>query len=238
MRHVAETGGRGTGPTAARRGYWEQHKSYKPADAASARAFADPKAERIAEWAGLAPGEPILDVGAGTGHMTEALRRRGHPVVAVDASAAMLRRNPSPARVRADAARLPFRDGTFATAVEANLLHHVADPVAVLREMARVARGRVAAVEPNRNHPPMFLFSLLVREEWAGLRFTKAHVQGLAAAAGLRTVRIEATGWVYQNKTPGFLAGILGRANRGCPVAAYLLGVFADSRAGATEDGA
>lgn len=216
-------------------GYWDFREGYRPADAPSARAFADPKAERVARWAGLAAGATILDVGAGTGHMTEAFRRRGLRVVAVDASAGMLARNPAPLRVRADAGRLPFRAGAFALAAESNLLHHVADPVAVLREMARVARGQVAAVEPNRNHPPMFLFSLLLREERKGLRFTKAHLERLAAAAGLFPERLEVTGWVYQNRTPSFLAGFLGRRDGACRMAAYVVGLFRGGRGAGRE---
>ena len=130
-------------------GYWARHPTYKPADAPSARAFADPKAERIAGTLGLRGDERVLDVGAGTGHLTAAFRRRGHPVTALDATDAMLRRNEAGARVRADAARLPFPDRSFDLVVEANLLHHVADPVGVLREMARVTRGAVAVIEPS-----------------------------------------------------------------------------------------
>jgi SAM-dependent methyltransferase len=207
-------------------GYWARHPTYKSANAPSARAFADPKAERIAGTLGLRGDERVLDVGAGTGHLTAAFRRRGHPVTALDATDAMLRRNEAGARVRADAARLPFPDRSFDLVVEANLLHHVADPVAVLGEMGRVSRGAVAVVEPNRNHPPMFLFSLLVREEWPALRFRPARVRQLAEEAGLRPLLLEASGWVYQNKTPGPLAGWLGRIRGRCPVAAYVVGVF------------
>lgn len=214
--------------------YWEGRDSYRTADAPSARAFAEPKAARIAKWGGLGGRELLLDVGAGTGHVTEAFRRRGHPVVAVDASRAMLAKNPSPLRVRADAARLPFREGAFVLAFESNLLHHVGDPVRVLREMARVA-GAVAAIEPNRNHPPMLLFSLLVREERAGLRFTRRHLEGLAAAAGLSPIGLEVTGWVYQNRTPSFLAAFLGRRDGACRWAAYVVGLFRGGRGAGRE---
>lgn len=206
--------------------HWDEHPTYKGADARSARAFAEPKAEQIARTLGLAGHEPILDVGAGTGHLTAAFRRRGHPVTAIDLSRGMLRRNPAPGRARGDATRLPFRDDSFTVAVEANLLHHVDDPVAVLKEMGRVSGGTVAAIEPNRNHPPMFLFSLLLKEEWPALRFRRGHLARLAAAAGLWPLYLEAIGWVYQNKTPELLAGWLGRRNRCCALAAYVLGIF------------
>jgi SAM-dependent methyltransferase len=40
-----------------------------------------------------------------------------------------------------DAARLPFRTGTFDGAILKDVLEHVGDPVAVLSELARVARA-------------------------------------------------------------------------------------------------
>jgi hypothetical protein len=72
----------------------------------------------------------------------------------------------------------------------------------------------------------MFVFSLFARGERGGLKFTAGHLRRLAEAAGLSTLGLEATGWVYQNRTPGFLAGLLGRRNGACPVAAYLVGLF------------
>jgi len=210
--------------------YWSAHSSYRDADSPSARAFADPKAERIARLLGLRGDEPVLDVGAGTGHLGEAFRRRGHPVTAIDLTRAMLARNPASRRLVADGARLPFADAAFPLVIEASVLHHVADPVAVLREMARVSAGPVVAVEPNRNHPPMFVFSLLLREEWPALRFTPTHVARLGRRARLAPLDVAATGWVYQNKTPARLAGVLARYNRPCPVAAYTVAVFRQER--------
>jgi SAM-dependent methyltransferase len=80
----------------------------------------------------------ILDVGCGEGALSAALP---HPpplrLVGLDASAALLRAHPGP-RVRADALRLPFRDGTFDAAVAVNMLHHLDDPGRALREARRV----------------------------------------------------------------------------------------------------
>ena len=207
-------------------GHWEAHPRYKNAGAPSARAFAEPKAACIARALELTGEETILDVGAGTGHLTAAFLARGHDVTSVDLSRAMLARNPARARIRADALRLPFPDDSFDLAVEASVLHHVADPVQVLKEMARVSRTGVAAIEPNRNHPPMFLFSLLVRAEWPALRFTKKHLKTLAREALLEEVLLETRGWVYQNKTPAALAGWLGRREKKSSLAAYVVGAF------------
>jgi SAM-dependent methyltransferase len=97
---------------------------------------------------GLAPvplaGLRLLDVGAGTGAVSRALRAVGARPVAVDASPAML----SGARsglneldaVVADAGRLPFGDKSFDGLFAGLLLNHVAEPHRVLAEAARVIR--------------------------------------------------------------------------------------------------
>jgi len=79
---------------------------------------------------------PCLELGSGIGLFTDRIVDRfgrGH-VVAVDLSYEMLTRAPADLapRAQADAARLPFRDATFGTAVLVNMLLFP-------REMARVA---------------------------------------------------------------------------------------------------
>jgi SAM-dependent methyltransferase len=68
--------------------------------------------------------DPILELGAGTGAGTRKLHAAGHAVVAGDLSAEMLARlDPAIAeRVRLDASRLPFPDGSFGTVVCVNML--------------------------------------------------------------------------------------------------------------------
>jgi ubiquinone/menaquinone biosynthesis C-methylase UbiE len=92
----------------------------------------------------LAPGE-VLVAGIGTGLDLPHLPAR-HRYVGIDLTAAMLRkarRRTSPARVdlvQGDAMRLPFHDGRFDAAVLHLILAVVPDPVACLREAARVVR--------------------------------------------------------------------------------------------------
>jgi SAM-dependent methyltransferase len=93
--------------------------------------LAAPLAERV-----RACGSPTLDIASGTG----ALGRRIDDVVAVDISHSQLVNNPLALRVQADAERLPFTDAAFATAASAFGINHFPDPVAAVREMARVAR--------------------------------------------------------------------------------------------------
>ena len=100
----------------------------------------------------------VLDLGAGTGAATRAIRQRGAHAVALDASFGMLAQGSrdEPACV-ADAYALPFNDGVFDAVVAAFSLNHVADPAVALREAARVTRptGTIvaSAYATDDDHP-------------------------------------------------------------------------------------
>lgn len=101
---------------------------------------ADPRiAARL--HAALGPSDTLLNLGAGTGNYEPADRR----VVAVEPSWAMIRqrRPDAPPAVQAVAARLPFADGAFEAGLAVLTVHHWPDPVAGLRELRRVVRGRI-----------------------------------------------------------------------------------------------
>jgi len=98
---------------------------------------------------GLGSCDRILDVGCGTGELTRVLREESDgDVVGLDADATLLSSVAGPT-VRGDATRLPFRDGAFDLVACQALLINLPDPVAAVREFARVARERVASVEPD-----------------------------------------------------------------------------------------
>lgn len=105
-------------------------------------------AEAIAPW--LVPG-PTLEVGVGTGLVAAALRSRGHDVLGVDLSPAMLahaHRRMGARLAVGDARALPLRDGGCANVVFVAALHAIRDVEGALREAARVVRpgGRVVAI--------------------------------------------------------------------------------------------
>lgn len=105
----------------------------------------------------LEPGEALLDVAAGTGDMAFIAQELvpGVKVVAADFAVEMMRvgrRRPDarPAEwLGADTYQLPFPDGTFDAVTSAFLLRNLTDPLAGIREQARVLKpgGRLVALD-------------------------------------------------------------------------------------------
>jgi len=98
----------------------------------------------------------VADLGCGTGPVAEALARFVRRVIAVDDSVAMLdaarERLASVRNVdlrRGELESLPLDDSVVDAATLVLVLHHVADPVAVLRETARILRhgGKLLIVD-------------------------------------------------------------------------------------------
>ncbi len=115
--------------------------------------YSRPLAVPFADFAGLPLDGRVLDVGCGPGALTAELARRAGPgrVTAVDPSeefvAALRGRHPGVEVIRAPAEDLPFEGGCFDATLAQLVVNVMDDPVAGLREMARVTRdgGVVAA---------------------------------------------------------------------------------------------
>ena len=160
----------------------------------------------------------LLDVGAGTGELLREAARwarerkmRARLVgLELNGRSALGIREESCAfeeiaAVRGDALRLPFAAGAFDYVMCSLFTHHFRDDavVAVLREMARVARRRVYVIDLHR-HPVayyffttvgrLFLHNRLIREDGALsiLRgFAPRELRRLAERAGLARVKVE-----------------------------------------------
>jgi SAM-dependent methyltransferase len=114
--------------------------------------YSRPLAVAFADLAGVSEGQRALDVGCGPGALTAELAGRlgAGAVGAVDPSrsfvAAARERLPGVDVRLAAAERIPFPDDSFDAALAQLSVHFMADPVAGLREMARVtAPGGVVA---------------------------------------------------------------------------------------------
>jgi len=168
-------------------------------DALRARMYSDAVRDAALARAALHPDAVTADIGAGTGFIAQGLASRVAKVYVIDNSPEMLavaRKNLAAfdnVEYRlADGMRLPLPDASL-DAVLANMyLHHVSDPLAALREMARLLKpgGRLVITDMDR-HPYTWL-----QEEhhdvWLG--FDREQVRDWFEAAGLVNVRVEDTG--------------------------------------------
>jgi SAM-dependent methyltransferase len=125
-----------------------------------AAAFEDPRFNRLfttdSEWLfdrlPLHADDLVLDVAAGTGHVSRRLAPKVRTVIALDATRAMLEQGraqspPNVLFVQGDAERLPFLDDSFDVVVTRFAVHHFEDPHVQLAEMRRVSRGRLAVAD-------------------------------------------------------------------------------------------
>jgi len=165
--------------------------------------FSEQLSAPFADAAGVAPGHRVLDVGCGPGVLAaELVQRVGADLVsAVDPSASFVEaaRSRLPgADVRSGVAeQLPFDDDTFDAALAQLVVHFMADPVAGLREMARVTRagGRVAACvwDHAGERGPLTPFFKVAREldprrRHGGAGSADGELVRLATEAGLHDV--------------------------------------------------
>ena len=142
----------------------------------------------------------VLDVGCGVGHWAQTLAcalPADADVIGVDRDPFWIDKATARAKARnishrfqyrvADAKTLPFPDASFDLVTCQTLLIHLADPSAVIAEMARVARpgGLVLAAEPNNLATSLVLNSVTfgdpVEEILAAVRLQLTCERGKAA---------------------------------------------------------
>jgi SAM-dependent methyltransferase len=108
----------------------------------------------VAPWT---RGAVVLEAGCGEGYGAALLARTAHRVIAVDVDEPTLRHTRARygsyvAPTRADLLRFPIRDGALDAVVYLQVIEHVADQAALVRECARVLRpsGVLVVSTPNR----------------------------------------------------------------------------------------
>jgi SAM-dependent methyltransferase len=162
-------------------------------------------APQLVDLARLASGARVLDVGCGPGALTTELVNRfgARSVAAVDPSesfvAAARERHPDVDVRRATAEALPYADRTFDAALAQLVVHFMTDPLAGLRQMARVTRpeGVIAACvwDHAGERTPISTFwraardlGLGAQDESARAGAREGHLVELFRASGLRQV--------------------------------------------------
>jgi len=167
------------------------------------------EAEKWARWRALSargkadhvvalhPASPavVCEVGCGDGALLAELAGRGygreHVGYEVSPEAARIAAQRAELRVSSfDGERLPEADGAFDLGVLSHVLEHVPDPVALLRETARVCREVVVEVPLEDNLSARRPAKVAEAQRIGHIqRFARADVHRIAADAGLRVQR-------------------------------------------------
>jgi len=165
----------------------------------------------------LSPGMTLLDVGCGPGTITAGLAQRVAPghVTAIDAVPEIIEKaatdfaRPGLAFTTGDVYALDFPDGSFDVVHAHQVLQHLADPLAALREMRRVTRpGGLIAARDGDYGAMVWYPDLPVLTEWRELYQRVARTAGgepdsgrmlhaWARQAGLTDVRRSSSNWTY-----------------------------------------
>jgi SAM-dependent methyltransferase len=180
--------------------------------------YSSPLAPLFADFGRVSDGQTVIDVGCGPGALTEELVRRvgAAAVSAVDPSesfvSALEERHPGVTVRLAPAEELPFAESSFDAALAQLVVHFMRDPIAGLREMARVTHegGVIAASvwDHGGGHGPLSVYWDVVREFDPGARdesdLAGAHEGNLTALfeqAGLREVEESALSLSVEHPT-------------------------------------
>jgi SAM-dependent methyltransferase len=179
---------------------------------------------------GRGAAQDYLELGAGNGENSRAILARNAGQIrrylateVFDAGVAWLRQQGLEACL-ADAEALPFDDASFTAALSFDVLHHVAHPRAMAREMLRVARGRLLLTESNGLSLPRKLLELLPARKAAGERSYSPwrYRSFFEAQPGYRITRFDLYPFLFPFKCPSWFLPALVLLNRGIEYIPYL----------------
>jgi SAM-dependent methyltransferase len=146
---------------------------------------------RLLERLDLPARARVLDVGCGTGANAGVLASGGRLVAGVDVAAlplALGRTDTHTARLRADGRALPFADQVFDLVCALDVLEHLDDDAAAVRELRRVLRpgGVLVVFVPALR----LLWGMQDEVSQHRRRYGRAQLRALVSGAGLRIERL------------------------------------------------
>jgi len=157
--------------------------------------YSDDVRDAVLSAAQIQSNDTVLDVGAGTGFLTEGAAKIAKNVVALDSSEAMMGEARAKLRGRnvefkiGDVEHIPLPDGSANAVIGNMILHHCLNPELAIKETARVlAPGGRLALSDLQQHNYEFL-----REEHADrwLGFEISRVRSMLDLAGFDGIRVE-----------------------------------------------
>jgi ubiquinone/menaquinone biosynthesis C-methylase UbiE len=173
--------------------------------------------DRIVDLSGAIASDTVLDVGCGPGLLACAFAPHALRATGVDVTTAMLeqarteqrnRNLPNLSWVQADATCLPYRDHQFSLVTSRLTFHHLVQPLAVLREMARVCRrgGSVVVVDVSPPADKVAAFDRMekLRDPSHTHALPLEELTALFASAGLQNPAIDT--WHMEGELESLLA--------------------------------
>jgi len=150
------------------------------------------------------PAGKVLDWGCGLGQMTFLLKNRGFDVVSYDVDQGgkeFLSRIGQTLILAADPVILPFADSSFDAVLSSGVLEHVPDPIASLREVARITKksGYFFVFRlPNKYSYIEFISDRLGRGDHP-VKYSRSEILALLNSAGFEIVSFSLKNFMPHN---------------------------------------
>ncbi len=189
--------------------YWEASaKWYRTNEHPVVRAYVEPRVAKVIDIIGAGREKRLLDVGTGNGVFLLPFESH-YDAYGIDTSSHMLAANPLEHKcILGDARHCPAPDHAFDIVFTANTLHHVADPVAMVAEFARLSAQWIVLLEPNRYNPVMLALATVRRDERKVFKFTRAYLKSFLPKS-FELVHLETGGMITANRIPSVLLPVL-----------------------------
>lgn len=157
--------------------------------------------EKALATANIQPGKTAVDLGAGTGFITEGLLENGLKVIAVDQSEAMIivmkkkfeKFNSIGYKV-GEAENLPIQDASVNYVFSNMYLHHVESPIKAIKEMVRILKTGGQVIITDLDEHKFEFLKTEQHDRWMG--FKREDVENWFNEAGLKNVK---TGCLDEN---------------------------------------